>query len=49
MGLARISTRHLAEKKVNLADTFARILDNFIMMHRNLFYVNGSFFENFLF
>ena len=33
MGLASISTRDIAPKQVNPADTFARILENFIAIH----------------
>ena len=48
MGLASMPIRDLAAKKVNPADTFARVLENFIVIHCYVLFANWSFFEIFL-
>ena len=37
MGLASISTRDLVAKKINPVNTFARVLENFIVIHCYVF------------
>ena len=45
MGLASISTRDLAAKKIKPVDTFVRVLENFIVIHCYGFFMQiGAFF-----